>query len=100
MTDMGALHYFLGIVVIRDSGRMLLSQGKYAAEILERAGMSSCKSSPTPVDTSTKLGSTTGSPVANPMTYRSLTGALEYLTFTWPDITYAMQQICLHMHDP
>ena len=27
-------------------------------------------------------------------------GALQYLTFTRPDITYAIQQICLHMHDP
>jgi hypothetical protein len=26
--------------------------------------------------------------------------ALQYLTFTRPDIAYAVQQICLHMHDP
>jgi hypothetical protein len=25
---------------------------------------------------------------------------LQYLTFTWPDIGYAVQQVCLHMHDP
>jgi hypothetical protein len=25
---------------------------------------------------------------------------LQYLTFTRPDIAYAMQQVCLHMHDP
>jgi hypothetical protein len=25
---------------------------------------------------------------------------LQYLTFTWPDIAYAVQQVCLHMHDP
>ena len=27
-------------------------------------------------------------------------GALQYLTFTRPDLTYAVQQVCLHMHDP
>ncbi|XP_071741282.1 uncharacterized protein [Rutidosis leptorrhynchoides] len=27
-------------------------------------------------------------------------GALQYLTFTRPDISYAVQQICLFMHDP
>ncbi|KAL8161386.1 LOW QUALITY PROTEIN: hypothetical protein V2J09_012875 [Rumex salicifolius] len=27
-------------------------------------------------------------------------GALQYLTFTRPDISYAVQQICIHMHDP
>jgi hypothetical protein len=26
--------------------------------------------------------------------------ALQYLTFTWPDVAYAVQQICLHMNDP
>jgi hypothetical protein len=25
---------------------------------------------------------------------------LQYLTFTRPDIAYAVQQVCLHMHDP
>ncbi|XP_039797818.1 uncharacterized mitochondrial protein AtMg00810-like [Panicum virgatum] len=41
-----------------------------------------------------------GSPVADATAYRSLAGALQYLTFTRPDITYAVQQVCLHMHDP
>jgi hypothetical protein len=27
-------------------------------------------------------------------------GALQYLTFTRPDLTYVVQQMCLHMHDP
>ncbi|GKC94345.1 ribonuclease H-like domain-containing protein [Tanacetum coccineum] len=27
-------------------------------------------------------------------------GALQYLTFTRPDISYAVQQVCLFMHDP
>ncbi|GKC52475.1 ribonuclease H-like domain-containing protein, partial [Tanacetum coccineum] len=32
--------------------------------------------------------------------YRSLAGALQYLTFTRPDISYVVQQVCLYMHDP
>ncbi|GJT21831.1 ribonuclease H-like domain-containing protein [Tanacetum coccineum] len=31
---------------------------------------------------------------------RSLAGSLQYLTFTRPDITYAVQQVCLYMPDP
>ena len=31
--------------------------------------------------------------------YRNLVGALQYLTFTRPNITYAVQ-VCLYMHDP
>jgi hypothetical protein len=39
MTDLGALNYFLGVSVTRDSSGMFLSQRKYAMEILERAHM-------------------------------------------------------------
>ncbi|GJR95146.1 ribonuclease H-like domain-containing protein [Tanacetum coccineum] len=31
---------------------------------------------------------------------KNLAGALQYLTFTRPDISYAVQQVCLYMHDP
>ncbi|KAL4557518.1 hypothetical protein LXL04_035699 [Taraxacum kok-saghyz] len=99
MTDLGALNYFLGIAVTRDSQGMFLSQRKYAIEILERAKMLNCKPARTPADTSAKFDGT-GPPVADPTLYRSLAGALQYLTFTIPDITYAVQQICLFMHDP
>ena len=47
-----------------------------------------------------KISEAEGTPVTDPTAYRSLAGALQYLTFTRPDITYAVQQICLHMHDP
>ncbi|XP_071727566.1 uncharacterized mitochondrial protein AtMg00810-like [Rutidosis leptorrhynchoides] len=61
--------------------------------------MGNCNPSRTPIDTSTKL-TTSGPPVKDPIAYRSLAGALQYLTFTRPDIVYAVQQICLFMHDP
>jgi hypothetical protein len=41
MTDLGHLHYFLGVSVQRSSAGLFLSQAKYAAEILEKANMSS-----------------------------------------------------------
>jgi hypothetical protein len=100
MKDLGPLSYFLGISVTRHSGGIFLSQKKYAEEVLERAGMSSCKSCPTPVDTKSKLSTNTGTQYEDPSLYRSLAGALQYLTFTRPDISYAVQQICLFMHNP
>ena len=62
--------------------------------------MSQCKPAPTPVTTPRKLSADTGSPYDNPTLHRSLAGALQYLTFTRPDISYAVQQVCLFMHDP
>ncbi|XP_021760552.1 uncharacterized protein LOC110725373 [Chenopodium quinoa] len=100
MTDLGPLQSFLGISVTRHLGGMFLSQQSYAKDIIARANMSSCKPSATPVDTKAKLSSTSGPPIEDPTLYRSLVGALQYLTFTRPDISYAVQQICLYMHDP
>nr|GEY58303.1 ribonuclease H-like domain-containing protein [Tanacetum cinerariifolium] len=53
----------------------------------------------TPIDTESKLG-TTRNLVFDPTLYQSLAGSLQYLTFTKPDISYAVQQVCLYMHDP
>ncbi|XP_025791918.1 uncharacterized protein LOC112873111 [Panicum hallii] len=78
---------------------LFLSQQQYMIEILEWAGMSDCKPCATPVDVNPKLPAA-GDPVSNPPDFRSLAGALQYLTFTRPDIAYAVQQVCLHMHDP
>nr|GEX13640.1 ribonuclease H-like domain-containing protein [Tanacetum cinerariifolium] len=72
---------------------------KYATEILEQAHMLNCNPCRTSIDTEKKLGPE-GSPVTNPTLYRSLVGSLQYLTFTRPDLSYAVQQLCLYMHDP
>jgi hypothetical protein len=41
-----------------------------------------------------------GPPVEDASQFWSIAGALQYLTFTRPDIAYAVQQIYLRMHDP
>ncbi|GJW11928.1 ribonuclease H-like domain-containing protein [Tanacetum coccineum] len=99
MTDLISLNYFLGISVTLNSSGMFLSQRKYDIEILVRAHMVGCNSSRTPVDTASKLGDD-GDPVFDPTLHRSLAGSLQYPTFTRPDISYAVQQVCLYMHDP
>ena len=99
MKDLGELHHFLGMLVQRTSCGLFLSQHQYMLDILDRAGMANCKPCFTPVDINPKL-SADGAPIADPTDFRSLAGALQYLTFTRPDIAYAVQQVCLHMHDP
>ena len=75
MKDLGPLSYFLGIVISRTPTGLFLSQTKYAAEILDKAGTSQCKPAPTPVTTSSKLCADAGSPYDNPTLYRTLAGA-------------------------
>nr|GEY91231.1 hypothetical protein [Tanacetum cinerariifolium] len=99
MTDLGSLNYVLGISITWDSFGMFLSQRKYAIKILEWVHMVNCNPSRTPVDTNSKLGDD-GDLVSNLTLYRSFGGSLQYLTFTHPNISYAVQQICLYMHDP
>ncbi|XP_071689115.1 uncharacterized mitochondrial protein AtMg00810-like [Rutidosis leptorrhynchoides] len=98
--DLGNLSSFLGISIQRKSDGLFLNQTAYANDIISRAGMTLCQPISTPVDTMGKLSSNAGDKYKDPTYFRSLAGALQYLTFTRPDIAYAVQQVCLHMHDP
>jgi hypothetical protein len=48
MTDLGLLHYFLGLQVHQSSHGIFIYQEKYALDLLQRFGMVDCKTSPTP----------------------------------------------------
>lgn len=61
--------------------------------------MSSCKPSTTPMDTQAKLSGSFEYPYHDNIEYNSLDGELQYLTFTIPDITYVVQQVCLFIYD-
>ncbi|KAK1630109.1 hypothetical protein QYE76_004424 [Lolium multiflorum] len=97
LKDLGPLHYFLGIEVVRRADGFFLHQRKYAHELLERAGCLaqpcaySCRRPSSPP--------VMGSLASDAPLYRSIVGALQYLT-TRPELQYAVQQVCLHMHAP
>ena len=86
LKDLGALHYSLGIEVVRRADGFFLHQQKYAHELLEPAGMLNCKTASTPVDTKAKVSTLEGSPAPDAAFYRSIVGALQYLTLTRPDL--------------
>ena len=48
MTDLGLLHYFLGLQVLQSSEGISIFQQKYALDLLQRFGMVDCKPAPTP----------------------------------------------------
>ncbi|KAH7843176.1 hypothetical protein Vadar_013578 [Vaccinium darrowii] len=99
LKDLGQLHFFLGIEVVTTPKGILLSQQKYAMDLLVKAGMSDCRPCSTPSslrhdDDSTKA------PMSNPEMYRSLVGSLQYLTLTRPELSFAVNSVCQHMHMP
>jgi hypothetical protein len=84
LKDLGPLHFFLGIEVTAIGNGLLLSQGKYAAELLQKAGMVACKLVPTPLSTSDKLSAHSGDLLGpqDATHYRSIVGGFQYFTLT------------------
>jgi histone deacetylase 1/2 len=101
--DLGQLHFFLGVEVTRPSaGGLLLSQRKYALELLRRSGMLKCKPAHTPMSASDKLSVLDGELLApdDATLYRSIVGGLQYLTVTRPDLSYVVNRVCQYLHAP
>jgi hypothetical protein len=102
LKDLGPLHFFLGVHVTPVSDGILLSQEKYTQDLLTRAGMLNCKAAVTPLSTSEKLSGQQGEPLAaeDATKYRSIVGALQYLTLTRPDIAFAVNKVYQYLHSP
>ncbi|XP_071694579.1 uncharacterized protein [Rutidosis leptorrhynchoides] len=97
--DLGRLSYFLGLEVTYTDSGLFLSQTKYAHDILTRAKMLESKPIATPLETFEVITST-GVPFNDHTLYRSLVGALQYLTITRPDISYAVNQVSQFLQAP
>ena len=76
--DLGDLHFFLGIEVKKLHDGLLLTQEKYAMDLLARVGMKNCKPAPTPLSPTEPLSFHDGVPLgpADSTQYRSIVGAL------------------------
>jgi histone deacetylase 1/2 len=102
LKDLGNLSYFLGIEVNAKQGGIVLSQEKYASDLLSKVGMSKCKSSPTPLSATEKLSREDGVLLASgdATRYRSIVGGLQYLTLTRPDLAFSVNKVCQFLHAP
>ncbi|KAI3765987.1 hypothetical protein L2E82_16034 [Cichorium intybus] len=97
--DLGDLSYFLGLEVTYTDDGLFLSQTKYATDILTRADLLESKPVPTPLITHETFTSH-GFPFQDVTRYRSLVGALQYLTITRPDLSYAVNQASQYLQAP
>ncbi|PHT80795.1 hypothetical protein T459_13810 [Capsicum annuum] len=62
--------------------------------------MDTCSSVATPASSSCRLSSSDGQPFHDQTMFRSIVGALQYLTFTSLDIAYSVNKVSQFMHSP
>lgn len=98
--DPSDLHYFLGIEVTRSAVGLHLMQRKYIIDLLTKNNMLDCKPVTTPMAASTQLTLNGGDPLPDASQYRSIVGSLQYLSFTRPDISFAVNKLSQFVHKP
>ena len=96
MTHLGALSFFIGILVTRTADDMVLSKRQYAMELLQRAGMLDFNPCATPIDVKCKLSAQANSILSDPTEHRSYTGALQYFQ-TLRMLSSKHASICTHL---
>jgi len=98
--DLGTLKYFLGIEVAQSKEGVVISQRKYALDILKETGMIDCKPVDCPMDPNQKLMAEQGEAFSDPERYRRLVGKLIYLTITRPDLSFTVGVVSQFMQNP
>ena len=98
--DLRRLKYFLGIEIAQPSSGVVLSQRKYALDILEETGMLDCKLVDTRMDPNVKLVPRRGESLGDPRSYRRLISKLNYLTITRPDVSFPVNVVSQFLQSP
>jgi hypothetical protein len=97
MTNMGPLHFFLGLEISQDASNIKISQDKYGRDLLDRFHMKNYKSAPTPFLYGIRLEDGLDIPLVDNTLYRQLVGIILYLIHTHPDISYAVGAVSRYM---
>eukprot|EP00253_Pinus_taeda_P029147 PITA_29147 len=100
MTDLGYVHYYLGIELTQHPKSIFLSQNKYIGDFLNRFGIIECNPLTTPMEQNLKLTSIKGKEFEDAPKYRKLVGSLNYLTSTRPDISFVVGILSRFMKKP
>ena len=102
--DMGLLHHFLGMKVVRDSAKssIWIGQPSYTKNILVKFGMENSKPNKVPANPSAKLtAELNDSEPVDQKLYQSAVGSLLYLSIaTRPDITFAVSVVARYASNP
>jgi hypothetical protein len=100
---LGDATFFLGMEIVRDRQMhtLCLTQVKYAKTILEKTGMSECKTKSTPMQVNTRLSKYGKDTMADSGVYAEVVGMLLYLsTCTRPDLAFSVGMLARFMSQP
>ncbi|XP_070013007.1 uncharacterized mitochondrial protein AtMg00810-like [Nicotiana sylvestris] len=98
--DLGILHYFLGLEVLRESAGVIITQRKFVVDMLTEFDSHDLSPVSAPLHVPCKITSNTRNPLSNPLVYCRLVGKLNFLTNTRPDLSYSVQLLSQFMHSP
>nr|GEV61523.1 hypothetical protein [Tanacetum cinerariifolium] len=89
MSMMGEMTFFLGLQVNQSPCGIFINQSNYVLEILKKYRMETCDPVGTSMEIKDKLDLDLNGTLVDATKYRSLIGALMYLTSSRPDIVHA-----------
>ncbi|XP_015072816.1 uncharacterized protein LOC107017049 [Solanum pennellii] len=110
--DLGEMRYFLGLEIARNKDGIMVSQRKFALDLISDFGLAGTKPASTPLEVNQRFTSQDFDmsceaqdahedvALSDPAGYQKLVGKLLYLTMTRPDISYAVQNLSQFMHKP
>jgi len=100
LKDLGDLKFFLGIELSKSKIGIFICQCHYVLSLHEDCGMLACKPFVVHMLPNLHLHNNSGTPIADPATYRHLIGRLLYLTISRPDISYTVHKLSLFVSKP
>ncbi|XP_004295979.1 PREDICTED: uncharacterized mitochondrial protein AtMg00810-like [Fragaria vesca subsp. vesca] len=86
--------------VVPHGTQVHLTQSKYAVDLLRKTKFQDVKPLSSPAAHGKRLSVNDGDVLVDPSEYRSVVGALQYLTVTRHDLAFAVNQVYQYMHRP
>ena len=80
--DVGSLGFFIGMEISSDSGTLLLTQTRYASDLLKKFNMENCSPCSIPLRPGLQLKHDEGELLPNATIYQSIMGGLQYITLS------------------
>lgn len=78
----------------------MLTQAKYIRDLLAKTNMSEAKPIASPLVAGCKVTKSETEPLTDATQFRSIIGALQYVTITRPELSFSVNKVCQFMSQP